>query len=45
MAESGFSTLSPDREYWLARREENVDGWEKELAVAREYVESGVGAR
>ncbi len=45
VAESGFATLSPDREHWLARREENVEGWEKELAVAREYVESGVGAR
>jgi len=45
VSESGFSTLSPDRDKWLVRREENVEGWEKELAVAREYVESGVGAR
>ena len=31
VVESGFSTLSEDRETWLKAREENVEGWRIEL--------------
>lgn len=40
VVESGFSRLGKDRAEWLKQREENVEGWEKELAAAKTYVES-----
>jgi uncharacterized protein YndB with AHSA1/START domain len=39
VAESGFSSLSPDRSVWLADRMGNVEGWDTELAAARTFVE------
>jgi uncharacterized protein YndB with AHSA1/START domain len=39
VAESGFSSLSPDRSVWLADRTGNVEGWDTELAAARTFVE------
>jgi uncharacterized protein YndB with AHSA1/START domain len=39
VTESGFASLSPDREQWLADRAGNVDGWDTELAAARTYVD------
>lgn len=35
VVESGFSTLSEDRETWLKEREGNVEGWGVELEAAR----------
>ncbi len=39
VVESGFSTLSDDREVWLAARKENVDGWATELAAAQAHLD------
>lgn len=39
VAESGFSTLGQARADWLAHREDHVEGWTTELAVARTWVE------
>ena len=35
VVESGFATLSEDRDVWLKEREENVEGWGIELEAAR----------
>lgn len=45
VAESGFSTLGQDPAAWLAYRDENADGWEKELAAARAYLDPWVAER
>lgn len=39
VAESGFSSLGKPREQWLKHREGNVEGWTKELGVAKDFVE------
>ena len=41
VVESGFSSLGGDPAEWLRKREENVDGWEKELAAAAAYLDRG----
>lgn len=41
--ESGFSSLSDDRETWLAARAGNDEGWTTELAAARTYVMERAG--
>ena len=39
VVESGFSTLSENREVWMAAREENTQGWEGELAAAGTHLD------
>ena len=41
VVESGFSGLGDDPAEWLRKREENVDGWEQELAAAAAYLDRG----
>jgi uncharacterized protein YndB with AHSA1/START domain len=41
VAESGFSSLGDDPADWLRKREENVEGWEQELAAAAAYLDRG----
>ena len=41
VAESGFSSLGDDPAEWLRKREENVEGWEQELAAAAAFVDPG----
>lgn len=38
--ESGFSTVSEDPAAWLTEREEHEEGWPRELAAAKVFVES-----
>lgn len=45
VTESGFSSLSDDRETWLASREENVEGWGIELEAARAHFDPQVVQR
>jgi uncharacterized protein YndB with AHSA1/START domain len=39
VVESGFSTLSEDRDTWLKAREENTQGWGAELGAARTHLD------
>ena len=41
VVESGFSSLGDDPAEWLRKREENVEGWEQELAAAAAYLDRG----
>ena len=41
VVESGFSSLGDDPAGWLRKREENVEGWEQELAAAAAYLDRG----
>lgn len=39
VAESGFASLGKDEAAWLTQRDENADGWTKELAAARSLLD------
>lgn len=41
VVESGFTGLGDDPAEWLRKREENVEGWEQELAAAAAYLDRG----
>lgn len=43
VVESGFETLDKSRDDVVHHVAENTDGWEKELAAARDFVEAGIG--
>ncbi len=40
VAESGFSRLQKPREEWLQDRHDNTEGWNLELAAARDHLEA-----